>query len=187
MAIIELRNASNRGVYCPPLKLHFPPLCRVVQSLSRRQLDELGMTDEEPIENYVHYTLADEKTQNERYPGIVDRGVILGISDRKAPSFFIRRHTDEQHAFGYLRAIQDVTSDDSDEDDDGSELCRSSAGIFTLVPRTHRKNWPSPLVIYATEYPTNNIAGSEQWAVAFGPDDQTIYLPDYKIPDLGFS
>ena len=53
----EIGRARRGGVYCPPLDLNFPALHRVVQNVSQEQLDEIGLTDEQPVESYVHYTI----------------------------------------------------------------------------------------------------------------------------------
>src|SRR6266851_5627052 len=43
-------------VIFPPLNLRFPTVYRIVQSMRREQLDELGFHDEEPSADAKHYT-----------------------------------------------------------------------------------------------------------------------------------
>jgi hypothetical protein len=113
----EIGRARRGGVYCPPLDLNFPVLYRVVQSVSRQQLDEVGLIDEQPVESYVHYTI----DEHQRFLGSIERTVARGISDAAAPSLVMRWHPNEEQAASYLDALLDI----SDPDDWNCELCRS--------------------------------------------------------------
>src|SRR5262245_52531859 len=73
----EIDRARWGGVYCPPLDLNFPALYRVVQNVSRQQLDEAGLTDEEPVESYVHYTI----DEHQQFLDSIERSVARGITD----------------------------------------------------------------------------------------------------------
>jgi hypothetical protein len=116
-----------------------PALCK---SLSGEELDEFGVIDVEPGKRFIHYTLSDESSAD-RYPGTIERASIRGMPDRDGPSLVIRRHTAEEHAYGYLAALSDI----SDEEDNGSGLCRTDQGLFTLTPRPNRADFSHPLVI----------------------------------------
>jgi hypothetical protein len=172
----EIHRARPGGVLCPPLGITFPALTRIVQSLSREELDEFGVTDVEPGKHFIHYTLSDESSAD-RYPGTIERASIRGMPDQDGPSLVIRRHTAEEHAYGYLAALGDI----SDEEGNGSELCRTDQGLFTLAPRPNRADFPHPLVIYLAEYPTNNIVGSDYWYLALAADGTQVRLPDYEV------
>jgi hypothetical protein len=153
-----------------------PALCK---SLSGEELDEFGVIDVEPGKRFIHYTLSDESSAD-RYPGTIERASIRGMPDRDGPSLVIRRHTAEEHAYGYLAALSDIC----DEEDNGSGLCRTDQGLFTLTPRPNRADFSHPLVIYLAEYPTNNIVGSDYWYLALAPDGTQVRLPDYEVPPL---
>ena len=164
------------GVYCPPLDLNFPALYRVVQNVSRQQLDEAGLTDEEPVESYVHYTI----DEHQRFLGSIERSIARGITDAGAPSLVIRWHPNEEIAAGYLDALLDI----SDPDDWSGELCRSEDGLFTLTERPTHRDWPGPLVIYLADYPRGRPYPFETdiWYIAFRANGALQRLPDYETP-----
>lgn len=171
----EIGRARRGGVYCPPLDLNFPVLYRVVQNVSRQQLDEVGLTDDEPVESYVHYTI----NENQRFLGSIERTVARGIFDAGAPSLVIRIHPNEEIAAGYLKALDDI----GDIDDWNGELCRSEDGLFTLTERPTHRDWPGPLVIYFADYPTGrpHPFETDTWYIAFRPDGALQRLPDYEV------
>jgi hypothetical protein len=172
----EIGCARRGGVYCPPLDLNFPALYRVVQNVSRQQLDVAGLTDEEPVESYVHYTI----DEHQRFLGSIERSVARGITDAGAPSLVIRWHPNEEIAAGYLDALLDT----SDLDDWSCELCRSEDGLFTLTERPTHRDWPGPLVIYLADYPTGRPYPFETdfWYIAFRANGALQRLPDYEAP-----
>ncbi len=173
----EIGRARPGGVYCPPLNLNFPVLYRAVQNISREELDELGLTDEEPVESFVHYTIA----ENHRFLGSIERTVARGVIDAEAPSIIIRWHPNEELARSYLDALMDV----SDPEDSNGELCRTEDGVFTLAQRPTYREWPGPLVIYLAEVPAGRPYpfDTEIWYIAFRPDGSLQRLPDYEVPD----
>jgi hypothetical protein len=146
--------------------------------VSRQQLDEAGLADEDPVESYVHYTI----DENQRFFGSIERTVARGIIDAGAPSLVIRVHPDEEMAAGYLNALGDI----SDIDDWNGELCRSEDGLFTLAKRPTHRDWPGPLVIYFADYPTGRPHPFETdiWYIAFRPDGTPQRLPDYEVPGV---
>lgn len=172
----DIGRARRCGVYCRPLDLNFSVLYRIIQSVSRQQLDEVGLTDEEPVEAYVHYTIS----EHQRFLGSIERGVARGIIDAEAPSLVIRWHPNEEMAAGYLDALLDI----SDPDDWNCELSRSEDGLFTLTQRPTHRDWPGPLVIYLANYPTGRPHPFEIdiWYIAFGPDGALQPLPHYEVP-----
>jgi hypothetical protein len=170
----EVGRARKGGVYCEPLNINFPAVFRVVQSLSREQLDEIGAPDTEPFERYVHYTMRDEHER--RIPGTVEAGTMRGIPDADAPSLVIRWHPSEEHASGYLAAASDI------DDDKTSEISRTTEGLFTLVKRPTNSEWPSPLIIYLAEVPANYIVGTDYWYLALASDGTPFRLPHLEIP-----
>jgi Domain of unknown function (DUF4279) len=173
----EIGRARRGGVYCPPLDLNFPVLHRVVQNVSQEQLDEIGLTDEQPVESYVHYTIGEDQ----RFLGSTEWTVARGIIDSAAPSLVIRWHQNEELAASYLSAIADI----SDPDWNG-ELCRSEDGLFTLAERPTHRDWPGPLVIYLADYPTGrpNPFETDIWYIAFRANGALQRLPDYEVPGV---
>lgn len=172
----EIGRVRPGGVYCPPLDLNFPILYRVIQNVSRQQLDEVGLTDDEPVESYVHYTI----DEHQRFLGSIERTVARGIVETGAPSLVMRWQPNEEIAAGYLKALDDI----SDIDDWTGELCRSEDGLFTLTERPTHRDWPGPLIIYFADYPTGRPRPFETdiWYVAFRPDGALQRLPDYEVP-----
>ena len=173
-----IRGARRGGIYCQPLDITFPALFRVVQTLSREQLDEQGLSDMEPIDGYVHYTISDEEQQ--RIPGTIECTTIRGIPDPDALTLVVRWHANEEHASGYLDAVGDLSDDETN-----GEICRSNDGIFTLAKRSTNPDWPGPLVIYLAVHPANNLSGSEIWYLALAPDGNPFRLDDYEVPGSG--
>jgi hypothetical protein len=171
----EVGRARRGGVYCQSLDITFPALFRVVQSLSREQLDDHGLTDVEPIDRYVHYTIREDTPQG--ILGTVECGTMRGIPDPDAPSLVVRWHPTEERASAYLEAVLDLRDDDST-----GEICRTKDGLFTLAERSTNPDWPGPLVIYLAEHPANNIVGTEIWYLALAPDGAAIQLSDYEVP-----
>jgi hypothetical protein len=72
----QLQQGRPGEVFCPPLDIRFPIVYRIVQSMSREDLDEFGLHGEEPFAGYHHYTLAAEEEKGETYPGTVERSVV---------------------------------------------------------------------------------------------------------------
>jgi Domain of unknown function (DUF4279) len=173
----EISSALRGGVYCLTLDLNFPILYRVVQNVSREQLDEVGATDEQPG-SYVRYTISERI----RFLGSTERTVARGIIDAGAPSLVIRWHPNEELAAGYLDALADI----SDPDDWNGELCRSEDGLFTLAERPTHRDWPGPLVIYLADCPTGrpHPFDTDIWYIAFKPNGTLQRLPDYEVPGV---
>ena len=173
----EIGRARRGGVYCPPLDLNFPVLHRVVQNVSQEQLDEIGLTDEQPVESYVHYTIGEDQ----RFLGSTEWTVARGIIDAAAPSLVIRWHPNEELAASYLSAIADICDPDWN-----GELCRSEDGLFTLAERPTYRDWPGPLVIYLADYPTGRPYPFETdiWYIAFRANGALQRLPDYEVPGV---
>jgi hypothetical protein len=136
----EVGRARRGGVYCSPLDVTFPALFRVVQSLSREQLDEHGLTDMEPINRYIHHTMRDEDER--RIPGTIESKAIIGVPDSGEPSLVLRWHPNEEYAAAYLDAVADLSDDESN-----GEICRTNDGLFTRAKRStnpeSRRRWAS--------------------------------------------
>jgi hypothetical protein len=158
-------------------RLNFPTLYRVVQNVSREQLDEVGLTDDEPVEAFIHYTI----NNDQRFLGSTERAVARGIIDAAAPSLVIRWQPGEERAHGYLDALGDA----SEVDDWNGELCRTEDGLFTLAERSTHPDWPGPLVIYLADCPTGRPYpfDTDIWYMAFRPDGALHRLPDYEVPE----
>ena len=167
----EIGRARRGGVYCPPIDLNFPVLHRVVQNVSQEQLDEIGLTDEQPVQSYVPYTIGEDR----RFLGSTEWTVARGIIDAAASSLVIRWHPNEELAASYLSAIADI----SDPDWNG-ELCRSEDGLFTLAERPTHRDWPGPLVIYLADYPTGRPYPFET-DICTLRSAQTVLFSDFLI------
>jgi len=133
-----------RGVCCPARNITFPALFRGVQSMSREDLDRFGLTDMEPFANYAYYTLrADEHL---RRSGTMEFKQVRSITDLEHASLIVRWHRNEDRLSGYPDGIEDLTEDLFDEALT-SEVCQTPDGLFTMVERLTRPQWPGPLVL----------------------------------------
>lgn len=85
-----LRFSINRtrpgGIYCPPRGIYFPVLYRVVQTVTQAQIDAVGLTKFEPINDYVHYNISEDT----EYFGTITREVVRGIAHGDRDSIVIR-------------------------------------------------------------------------------------------------
>jgi hypothetical protein len=154
------------GVFCPPLNLRFPTVFRIVQSVTRQQLDEYGLHDLEPIQDCNHYTLAEPDLDLDagRYPGTIVRTRLQSLDpaiDRV--SLVIRRHLSRATSDGYRAGLDDYSVD-------FGEIIRRTEGIFTLITRPTKPAWPGPLLIHSAEL-TDDTA---HWVVAVAPDGTLI-------------
>jgi hypothetical protein len=76
IAHLPIRARHTGGVIYPPLNLRFPTVYRIVQSMRREQLDELGFHDEEPSADAKHYTPTELGDDAEHSPGKVEPTVL---------------------------------------------------------------------------------------------------------------
>jgi hypothetical protein len=157
-----LKQAEIGGIYCEPLKIHFPSLIRIVQTATRAQLDAEGFTDIEPTDHFVEYTI----DPLQEYFGTVERETVRAITDTKQGSIVIRHHYNLKEAVSYLDAVGDLC---------GLEaivpIYRIADGLFTMVRRPTDPSWPGPMVIHVAAYAANNRAGlSNVWQMGVAPD-----------------
>jgi hypothetical protein len=166
-----VHRARSGGVFCPPLKIMFPTLYRVSQTVTKEQLSAFGVGDQEPVSDYLHYTLSDDDS---KFAGTIERTAIRGISATDSVSVVIRHHNSPEMAVSYLEGIGDVLGDHDIE-----PIYRTEDGTFTMVKRPTSRSWKSPLVIYIAIHPADNIFGSDVWQVATSPDGETAPFDDW--------
>jgi hypothetical protein len=167
-----VKRAVAGRVYCPPLNIYFPQLFRVVQTVTQADLDALGLTDEQPLENFIHYTLHED----EEYFGTVAREAVRSITETGQESVIIRHHRDLNEAVSYLDAVTDLRGGE-----DVSPICRTRDGIFTLARRPTPSSWPGPMVIYLATHPADNRFGSEVWHIGIAPDGTMKRDEDFEF------
>jgi hypothetical protein len=166
---IAIRPGDIGAVFCPSLNPRFPTVHRIVQSMTRDQLSDYGLHDQEPFTGYVHYTLADQDEDLACYPGTSERtaiGTLDATIDRL--SLVIRYHPSREEALAYLEGVEDFGGDWTN--------CRwydTKDGIFTLIARPTKSSWPGHLIIYCVDdLPPDGFLGC--WAVAITPDGTLI-------------
>jgi hypothetical protein len=98
-----VNRARPGSVYCPPLKLYFPPLFQVVQTFSPAELRLHGEASEGMPDRYVHYTLSEE----DNYVGTIVRTPVNRIIEADQDSIVIRHHTNVEQAMSYLDGVAD--------------------------------------------------------------------------------
>jgi hypothetical protein len=144
--IVRLSITSGQfgTVYCPELNLRFPTVYRIVQSMTREQLDESGLPDEKPFAGMNHYELTEECRIC--YGGTSQRTAIRTLDPRiDSVSLVIRCHASREAALAYLVAVEDYSGDDYDM---ANRWYSTEDGIFTLIIRPTKPSWPGPLIIY---------------------------------------
>jgi hypothetical protein len=156
-----LKPARVGRVHCPPLNIHFPQLYRLVQKVSRAQLVALGMPCEEPIAEFIDYTI----TSDGDYTGTVRHQPVQSITDANMESIVIRHHGSMEEASAYLVAVLDILGTDR-----GDVICKTDEGVFTLARRATESSWPGPMVVYAATHASDNPAGFAEWQLAIAPD-----------------
>ncbi len=167
-----VKRAVAGRVYCPPLNIYFPQLFRIVQTVTRADLDALGVTDEQPIENFIHYTLHDDA----EYIGTVEREAVRSIAEAGQESVVVRHHRGVDEAVSYLDAVSDIRGGE-----DTSPICRTKDGLFTLARRPTPSVWPGPMVVYLATHPANNRFGCEVWHIGITPDGTTLRGDDLDV------
>ena len=75
--------------FCPPVNLRFPTAYRIVQSMTRKQLDECDLHDDEPFAVFKHYTLTG--TRKKWRQGKEKLTGKLAPTDRPRRRFFVAR------------------------------------------------------------------------------------------------
>lgn len=159
-------NRVNAGsVYCPPLKLYFPPLYRVVQTVTLEELRRDGIAEEGLAGRHIHYTLSEE----DNYFGTISRTVVPRITEADQASIIIRHHPNLEQAMSYLDGAADASGEEI-----ADPICRTKEGHFTAVRATTKSTWPGPMVIYVAIHGAENIGGFDIWQVAVGPDGQAV-------------
>jgi hypothetical protein len=159
-----IKRTRAGGIYCPPREIYFPLLYRVVQTVTQSQIDAVGLTKFEPINDYVHYTISEDT----EYFGTITREVVRGIWPGDRDSIVIRHHRNYNQASAYLVGALDASGDKASD-----SIYQTEAGIFTMIRRPTAPHWPSPMVIYVADYPADNAIGSATWEVATTPDGVT--------------
>jgi hypothetical protein len=165
---IEQRDVGT--VFCPLLPIRFPTVYRIVQSMTRAQLDERRLYHVEPFV-FNHYTLTEEDDDARRYPGTIERKAIRTLDPAvDCVSLVIRHHRSPEQASGYLTGLDDFSVDCGDE-----PICRTEEGIFTLITRPTNLVWPGPLIIYCVDkVPADDCLGEDNWQVAIAPGGTLI-------------
>jgi hypothetical protein len=158
------------AVFCPPLNLRFPTVYRIVQSMTREQLDDRGVHDEEPFV-YNHYTLDEEDDDARRYPGTIERRTIRSLDpaiDRVSLVIRYQRIPDE--ALGYWQGLYDYGVGCGTD-----AIFPTEEGTFTLITRPTKPSWPGHLIIYCVDkVPTDDLIGEDSWVLAVAPDGSLI-------------
>ncbi|MBY0511804.1 MAG: hypothetical protein K2P94_16825 [Rhodospirillaceae bacterium] len=157
-----LQHARERGLMCPPLKIHFPALYRTVQTVTQADLDALKAPGP-PLNGFVDYAI----NPNLSYFGHVERQRTTHVIDPRFDSLVLRHHAQSELAIAYLTALSDVATEEID-----NPVIGTDSGTFTLVRRPTRKTWPGPLVIYKAEFKT--AEDERDWTLIIGPDGQEI-------------
>jgi hypothetical protein len=163
--------AGLGAVFCQPLNLRFPTVYRIVQSMTREQLDKHGLHDEEPFKDCNYYTLTGPDNDAARFPGTIDRTRLRNLDPAiDCVSLVIHLHRSRAEASAYLMALFDYGVEHGSE-----PICRTEQGIFTLISRPTKSSWPGPLIIYCADtVPADNIIGKDSWEVAVAPDGTLI-------------
>jgi hypothetical protein len=165
-----IKAAVAGRVYCPPLNIHFPQLFRILQPVTRADLEALGETEVEPVENFIDYTL----DQDHRYYGKVECEAVRNLAEADRESIVVRHHRSFEEAMSYLDAVSDLFGLE-----DAHPIFKTKEGLFTLARRQTDKAWPGPMVIYVAVHPADNLVGSEVWQVAIAPDGSAN--PDIEL------
>jgi hypothetical protein len=168
IAHLSIPPGRTSGILCRPLDLRFPTVYRVVQAMTREELDEHGLRKTKPFAGYNHYTLIED---DERFPGTITR-TMLRVLDPAVDrvSLVIRHHCSAEEALAYHEALEDYGVPFDPE-----PVCRTDAGIFTLTERPTKPRWPGPLIIYCVaDVPADNVIGRNSWEVAMAPDGTLI-------------
>ena len=160
----SIKRTRPGGIYCPPRGIYFPVLYRVVQTVTQAQIDAVGLTKFEPINDYVHYNISEDT----EYFGTITREVVRGIAHGDRDSIVIRHHRNHNEASAYLVGAIDASSDKASD-----SIYQTEAGIFTMIQRPTAPYWPSPMVIYVADHPADNAIGGTTWEVATTPDGVT--------------
>jgi hypothetical protein len=173
--IIRLPRGRSGGIFCPPLKLRFPIIYRVVQSATRKQLKAEGLADMmKPFRDCCYYTLTDASEHAAVFPGTIEATELRTLDpaiDRV--SVVIHYHRSFDTAWAYHRGLWDYGADFRDF---GLEpTCQTEEGIFTLITRPTNPSWPGPLIIYCVDrVPADNRFGENSWEAAVAPDGALI-------------
>jgi hypothetical protein len=170
-----VNRAGSGSVYCAPLKLHFPPLFRVVQTFSPAELRLHGAAGAEMSERFVHYTLSEE----DNYVGTIVRQPVNRIMEADQNSIVIRHHANVEQAMSYINGVADSSDDQTVE-----PICQTKEGVFTAVRRPTKPGWPGPMVIYAAIHGSDNIAGYNVWQLARDFTGDAISRSTQRIVDV---
>lgn len=154
---VKFRKASQRGVYCQPLKLYFPPLYRVVSSATEEDLSVFQTAMEiAPFENCIGYSI----DPDEDIFGLQERKIVNHILEDTGSSVVIRHHRSQQSASEYLEGAHDAGIP---HEHTGS-IIQTDDGYFSFMQRPTRSHWRGPTVFYGAWYFTDkNPFGSDYW------------------------
>lgn len=164
----EIRKDSL-GVYCPPLRIHFPILLRALVTLNEEHIAEVFGDRPRPTGvvpgRAVHYTL-DEEAQS--LVGDVVWSPASTLLETDEASLFVRHHPSVAVARGYALALTDLGCAGSEP-----TIFSTDQGVFSLAHRKSLPRWPGPLLVYAAEH-VNAEFGEIDWTLAFAPNGAIV-------------
>ncbi|MCO5066950.1 MAG: hypothetical protein M9924_21520 [Rhizobiaceae bacterium] len=135
---IKIGHVSD--VRCEPLGISFPSIFRIEQRVTPDLIAAYDLSDVQPgIE--IYHSLHNDTSV---YPGFVGLKTISTLDDFDRYSLVVRHHPTAESATAYLQALYDYGLADQLE----MRICRAGQGVFSMINRPTRPDWPAPMIVY---------------------------------------
>jgi hypothetical protein len=157
--------AARRGeVWCEPLKIYFPQVCRLVRKKASLCSVAPSYRHNETVVAY-DFSLFN---LNGDVTGITKSIPIHHLSPSDDRSLIVRHHWSELLANAYLQGVEDM-----DPDQPCRGIYETEQAIFTIVKCQTRKSWPGPMIFYLADvFEDDSEIGVQIWEKSVGVDGE---------------
>lgn len=171
---------TGKKIYSETAGIEFPPVYRIVQTITPEILKELGGTPGQvSSEPYTYYTLNPDHGQ---YPGATEATPVATLDADETFTLVVRHHKDGDTASAYLSAFWDLGIHQ-----DSTSIHENEHGAFTLIKRPTHAEWPSPLIVYTVDFTNpkaqNVLEEFATWQLAVASDGSEADVILYSEED----